>query len=78
MSQQPWSLVTKPSIQFIGTLKNLLQKYYCSAPIWSVFSGLWSGNGPYLHKKTGFDKKVEELTLKIGLFHQEFNEEDFF
>ena len=56
-----------------------------SAPIWSVFSGLWSGsglfsrnwsgNGPDLHKKVRIWPKMEELTLKIGLFHHEFNDE---
>ena len=78
MSQQPWSLVTKPSIQYIGTLKNLLQKYYCSAPIWSVFSGLWSGNGPYLHKKTGFDKKSGRINAENWSFSSGIQRRRFF
>ena len=61
MSWQPWSLVTKPSIQYIGTLKNLLQKYYCSAPIWSVFSGLGPEMVRICIKKSGFDQKSMNL-----------------
>ena len=60
-------------------LKNIIPVYYhFSAPIWSIFSWLWSGsqrfsrncseNGPDLTKQ-------EELTLKIGLFYHEFNDE---
>ena len=56
-----------------------------SALIRPVFSGLCSGsrlfsrnwfwNGPDLHKKVRIWSKMEELTLKIGLFHHEFNDE---
>ena len=57
----------------------------CSGPIWSVFSGLWSesvlfsrnlsGNGLDLHEKVQIWSKMEELTLKSGLFQHKFNNE---
>ena len=56
----------------------------CSAPIWSVFSGLWSGsrlfwrnwsgNGPDLHQKVQIWLKMEERMMKIGLFEHAFND----
>ena len=49
-----------------------------SSPIWSVFSGLWSGSGLFsrnwsrngldLHKKVRIWPKMDEFMLKIGLF----------